>query len=64
MLWTFGLVMIHVLLGTLWSSLLIGSTRKLSGVLKREKVVKWLDRTTGMVFLLFAARLALSRRPG
>jgi len=57
-------VLIHVVLGTLWSSLLIGSTRKLSGVLKREKVVKWLDRTTGTVFLLFAARLALSRRPG
>lgn len=63
-LWTFGLVMIHVLLGTLWSSLLIFSTRRLSGVLKREKVVKWLDRTTGGVFLLFAAKLALSRRPG
>jgi len=27
-------------------------------------VVKWLDRTTGAVFLLFAAKLALSRRPG
>jgi len=61
--WTFGLVMIHVILGTLWSALLIGSTRKLSGVLKREGVVKWLDRTTGGVFLLFAAKLAFSRRP-
>lgn len=63
-LWTFGLVLIHILLGTLWSSLLIISTRRLSGVLKREKVVTWLDRTTGGVFLLFAAKLALSRRPG
>ncbi|WP_421505265.1 LysE family translocator [Erwinia rhapontici] len=63
-LWTFGLVLIHVLLGTLWSALLIGSTRKLSGILKQEGVVKWLDRTTGAVFLLFAAKLALSRRPG
>ncbi|WP_075182622.1 LysE family translocator [Pantoea sp. 1.19] len=63
-LWTFGLVFIHILLGTLWSGLLIGSTRRLSGLLKRQGVVQWLDRTTGAVFLLFAARLALSRRPG
>ena len=63
-LWTFGLVLIHVVLGTLWSALLIGSTRKLSGILKQEGVVKWLDRTTGAGFLLFAAKLALSRRPG
>ena len=63
-LWTFGLVLIHVVLGTLWSALLIGSTRKLSGILKQDGVVKWLDRTTGAVFLLFAAKLALSRRPG
>ena len=63
-LWTFGLVMIHVVLGTLWSSLLIGCTRKLSAILQRENVVKWLDRTTGTVFLLFAAKLAFSHRPG
>ncbi|ROR13242.1 LysE family translocator [Erwinia sp. JUb26] len=63
-LWTFGLVMIHVVIGTLWSALLIGSTRRLSGILQREKVVKWLDRTTGAVFLLFAAKLAVSHRPG
>lgn len=63
-LWTFGLVMIHVVIGTLWSALLIGSTRRLSGILQREKVVKWLDRATGTVFLLFAAKLAVSHRPG
>ncbi|ADP11490.1 amino acid transporter LysE [Erwinia sp. Ejp617] len=63
-LWSFGLVLLHILLGTLWSGLLIGCTRRLSGALKREKVVRWLDRTTGGVFLLFAAKLALSRRPG
>lgn len=63
-LWTFGLVAIHMLLGTLWAALLIGSTRKLSVFLQRERVVKWLDRTTGAVFLLFATRLAISHRPG
>lgn len=60
--WTFGLVGIHVAIGLLWSLALIGATRPLAGVLRREKVIKWMDRTTGMVFLLFAARLALSRR--
>ena len=60
--WTFGLVSIHVLIGLLWSMLLIGATQPLAGVLRREKVIKWLDRTTGMVFVLFAARLALSKR--
>lgn len=61
-LWTFGLVSIHVVLGLIWSLLLIGATRSLSGVLQREKVLQWMDRTTGMIFVLFAARLALSRR--
>lgn len=61
-LWTFGLVSIHVVLGLIWSLLLIGATRSLSGVLQREKVIQWMDRTTGMIFVLFAARLALSRR--
>ncbi|WP_423358609.1 LysE family translocator [Pseudomonas citronellolis] len=60
--WTFGLVGIHVAIGMLWSLALIGATRPLAGVLRREKVIKWMDRTTGTVFLLFAARLALSRR--
>lgn len=61
-LWTFGLVSIHVVLGLVWSLLLIGATRSLAGVLQREKVIQWMDRTTGMIFVLFAARLALSRR--
>lgn len=61
-LWTFALVGIHVMLGLIWSLLLIGATRPLSGVLRREKVIQWMDRTTGMIFVLFAARLALSRR--
>lgn len=60
--WTFGLVGIHVAIGLLWSLALIGATRPLAGVLRREKVIKWMDRTTGTVFVLFAARLALSRR--
>ncbi|UUE57617.1 LysE family translocator [Pectobacterium aroidearum] len=61
-LWTYLLVLIHVVIGTLWSSTLIAATRPLSRFLRRGSVVKWMDRTTGVLFLAFAARLALSRR--
>ncbi len=60
--WTFGLVSIHVVIGLLWSMVLIGATQSLAGVLRRKQVIQWMDRATGMVFVLFAARLALSRR--
>ncbi|MFJ5476334.1 LysE family translocator [Pectobacterium carotovorum] len=61
-LWTYLLVLIHVFIGTLWSSTLIAATRPLSRFLRRGSVVKWMDRTTGVIFLAFAARLVLSRR--
>lgn len=60
--WTFGLVSIHVVIGLVWSLLLIGATRPLAGMLQRQQVIQWMDRTTGMIFVLFAARLALSKR--
>ncbi|QDD87708.1 LysE family translocator [Pseudomonas oryzihabitans] len=60
--WTFGLVAIHVVLGLLWSLTLIGATRALGEVLRKAAVIRWLDRTTGVVFLAFAARLVVSRR--
>lgn len=60
--WTFGLVAIHVALGLLWSLTLIGAARTLGETLRKAAVIRWLDRVTGVVFLLFAAKLALSRR--
>jgi threonine/homoserine/homoserine lactone efflux protein len=60
--WTFLLVSIHVFIGTLWSLALIMATRYASGILRKSAVVKWMDRVTGCVFLLFAAKLAMSRR--
>ncbi|WP_367165748.1 LysE family translocator [Kosakonia cowanii] len=60
--WTFLLVAIHVLIGTLWSLTLITATRYASGVLKKPAVVKGMDRITGCLFLLFAVKLAMSRR--
>lgn len=58
----FSLVAIHVLIGTLWSLTLMTATRYAAGILKKPAVVKWMDRTTGCLFLLFAAKLAMSRR--
>lgn len=55
--WTFLLVA-----GTLWSLTLIAAARYASSMLKKPVVVKWTDRTTGCLFLLFAAKLAVSRR--
>lgn len=60
--WTFGLVGIHVLLGLIWAVGLISATQSFAGILRKGNVIKWMDRVTGMVFVLFAARLALSRR--
>ncbi|EQB0140063.1 LysE family translocator, partial [Enterobacter cloacae] len=60
--WTFLLVAIHVVIGTLWSLTLIIATRYAAAVLKKPAVVKWMDRSTGCLFLLFAAKLAMSRR--
>lgn len=60
--WTFGLVSIHVLIGLIWAAALIGATQPLAGILRREKVITWMDRTTGVIFLLFAIRLAVSKR--
>lgn len=59
---TFGLVSIHVVIGLLWSTTLIAATQQLAGVLRREKVIQWMDRATGMIFVLFAVRLALTKR--
>jgi len=51
-----------VVIGLLWSIILIAATQPLAGILRREKVVAWMDRATGMLFVLFAARLAFSKR--
>ncbi|WP_110656498.1 LysE family translocator [Salinicola halimionae] len=60
--WTFGLVIIHVIIGSVWSLTLIAATRPLGRLLRNARVIQWMDRTTGMVFLLFATRLAFSKR--
>jgi threonine/homoserine/homoserine lactone efflux protein len=55
---------IHALLGLFWFSALIAATRPLTQWLRQPRVVRWLDRATGGVFLLFGARLAAESRHG
>lgn len=62
MVWTFLLVAIHVLIGTLWSLTLILVSRYAARLLKTPTFVQWMDRATGGLFMLFAARLAFSHR--
>ena len=61
-IWTFLLVSVHVLIGTLWSLTLIMATHHASGILKKPTFAQWMDRTTGGLFMFFAAKLALSSR--
>jgi threonine/homoserine/homoserine lactone efflux protein len=58
----FLLAVIHVVIGTAWSGVLIAATQPIARVMKRPAVVRWLDRATGLVFLGFGARLAFERR--
>ena len=60
----FGLFLtsIHVVEGLAWFALLIAATVPIAGILRLPVVVRWLDRTTGLVFIAFGLRLALDRR--
>ncbi|HEY0413907.1 MAG TPA: LysE family translocator [Allosphingosinicella sp.] len=58
---TLLLAAIHAALGLLWFLLLVAAMHPLSRALARPAVIRTLDRATGGLFLLFAARLALSR---
>ena len=58
---TIVLAAIHSALGLIWFVLLILATRPIAVVLRRPRVIRTLDRVTGGIFLLFGARLALSR---
>jgi len=58
---TLLLAAIHALLGLLWFVALIVATRPIAAALRRPRTIRWLDRATGGVLLLFAGRLAFSR---
>jgi threonine/homoserine/homoserine lactone efflux protein len=55
------LVLINLALCTIWFSVLIVATIPLARMFRRPTVVRSVDRVTGCVLMLFAARLAVSR---
>lgn len=56
--YSFALAGIHVLLSLLWFAALIAATLPLGRFIKQPATIKTLDRITGSIFVLFAARLA------
>ncbi|ENU27451.1 LysE family translocator [Acinetobacter modestus] len=61
-IWTMSLVMIHVVIGLIWSIFLIAAMQSISAYLKQPKFIRYMDRITGSIFILFALKLALSKR--
>lgn len=61
-LFSFSLACVHVTLGTAWFAILIAATTPLNRQLRRPGVVRLLDRLTGVVFVGFGLKLALSSR--
>jgi RhtB (resistance to homoserine/threonine) family protein len=58
---TLLLATIHAGLGLLWFVALIAATRPIARALRRPTVIRTLDRLTGGLFILFGAKLALTR---
>lgn len=56
---TFLLAGLHALISLAWFAMLTSATRSVASVLQRPSVILWLDRATGMLFLMFGAKLAL-----
>ncbi|MFZ3573320.1 LysE family translocator [Streptomyces sp. BH097] len=54
------LTAVHILIGLVWSAVLIGAARVLHGWLRRPRARRLLDRITGTVIAGFGVRLALS----
>lgn len=61
-IWTMSLVMIHVVIGLIWSIFLIAAMQSISAYLKQPKFIRYMDCVTGSIFILFALKLALSKR--
>jgi threonine/homoserine/homoserine lactone efflux protein len=53
------LAVIHVAITFAWLSLLVALTVPIGRFLEKPRVLRWLDRVTGGVFIAFGARLAL-----
>lgn len=55
------LAVVHVLLGTAWSGVLVLSARRMRRLLQRPRAQRVLDGTAGAVVIAFGARLATTR---
>jgi threonine/homoserine/homoserine lactone efflux protein len=53
---------IHAALGVAWFSIMIASTQPILRYLRKPRVIRWLDRVTGAVFIGFGLKLAVSTR--
>lgn len=60
--WIMLLVLIHIVLTLIWSAFLIIGSQPFAKYLKQPKIVQSIDRITGAVFVLFALKLAFSKR--
>jgi threonine/homoserine/homoserine lactone efflux protein len=58
-----ALACLHLTMGVAWLSVLIAILRPIKRMLQTPGVVRWLDRITGVVFVGFGLKLALSERP-
>ncbi|PRB00867.1 LysE family translocator [Microbacterium sp. MYb64] len=56
------LAAVHCVLGTVWLGALIFGANRLAPKLRSARVIRWMDRITGGVLVLFGARLALDVR--
>ncbi|KJL27183.1 Homoserine/homoserine lactone efflux protein [Microbacterium azadirachtae] len=56
------LALVHCTLGTVWLGAIILGANRLAPRLRSTRVIRWMDRITGGVLMLFGARLALDVR--
>jgi threonine/homoserine/homoserine lactone efflux protein len=59
---TLAMTLIHAMLGLIWFALLIALARQAEGMFRRPRVLGWLDRITGGVFLGLGLKLAFGSR--
>jgi threonine/homoserine/homoserine lactone efflux protein len=55
------LVAIHVIVGLVWLNVYAELVQRASGVLKGERVKRWLEGLTGVVLLALGLRIATER---
>jgi threonine/homoserine/homoserine lactone efflux protein len=57
-----AMTLIHTVLGLVWFALLIAAANRIGDLLRRPRVLLWLDRATGGLFIALGLKLALAAR--